>query len=501
MEGNSQVIKNAKLTGNIFSTNQNLEPGDIVLQLPPDVAGPGRGKQPVCLGCLHLAGKDKAGKDKELLPCSSCSWPVCSAECEKSELHEKECALLKSSNFKNKITNFEEATTDLDFVTPLRLLTKLSSDKKLKEKFAKIQANYSDVKQRNIEEYDPTSDERIIKVIKNDIKCGFDIKEIEEAIAIIEKLTIPLENGAQAIYQDLPNIAHSCSPNTYYNTLTSKGIVFRATAPIKSGTIVTYCKTDMAKCNLFRRRQLQKLFISCECDRCKDGSEFGTGFGSLQCKDCDGLVSSTDPRNGEAEWLCGGCKKTRTGKECIAILDDLHTKLEKLSESADDNKESVLSFEKLLSREGEWKQLPVNSQLFLDMRYRLMFIYQYHKDFYRTDDVCLKSKMDHCDEWFKLTESLFPGRSYSRVLIEFEKVNAAVGLMNWMQATWKPTAEVNLFIGEINKMGMDPVNMLKDEEEQSLNNMVKQTLMVAVESREAQKTRVLINQWADEDEV
>eukprot|EP00092_Neocalanus_flemingeri_P066580 GFUD01081132.1.p1 GENE.GFUD01081132.1~~GFUD01081132.1.p1 ORF type:complete len:127 (-),score=24.97 GFUD01081132.1:182-514(-) len=108
--------------------------------------------------------------------------------------------------------------------------------------------------------------------------------------------------------------------------------------------------------------------------------------------------------------------------------------------------------------------------------------------------------MDHCDEWFKLTESLFPGRSYSRAMIEFEKINAAVSLMIWMQATWKPTAEINLFIGEINKMGMEPVNMLKDEEDQSLNNMTKQTLMVAVESREAGKTRVLINQWADEDE-
>ena len=65
--------------------------------------------------------------------------------------------------------------------------------------------------------------------------------------------------------------------------------------------------------------------------------------------------------------------------------------------------------------------------------------------------------MVHCDEWFKVTGKLFPGRSYSRVFMEFENINASVGLMNWMKQNWKPTPEVNLFITEINKMGVEPV--------------------------------------------
>ena len=65
--------------------------------------------------------------------------------------------------------------------------------------------------------------------------------------------------------------------------------------------------------------------------------------------------------------------------------------------------------------------------------------------------------MDHCNEWVKVTRKLFPGWSYSRVLIEFERINASVGLMNWMKQNCEPTADVNSFISEIFKMGIEPV--------------------------------------------
>jgi len=496
MEGYCEFVKNAVLNKNVLSANQDLDPGNVVLQLPAIVAGPGRGKLPVCVGCLHLFDKDVV-----LSPCTSCSWPVCSVECENDETHKKECDLLKSSGVKCQIINFIEVTTALDFLTPLRLVTKLASDKKMKEKCNKIQGQYSDLKERNVEEYGPNSDSEIITFINKTIKSSYGIEEIQRAIMIIEKYAMPLDCGALGIYEDLPNISHSCSPNTYFNSKSSKEIVYRATKDIKNGETITYCKTDMTKCNLFRKRLLTKLCISCECDRCKDGTEYGTGFGSLQCQSCEGFILSADPRNIDAEWICGGCNKKTNGRECIDLLDALNVKLIKLSESADDNKETATSFDQLLSRrDGEWKNLPSNSQLFLDMRYRLIFIYQYHRDFYHNRDDFLKAKMNHCYEWLNLAGKLFPGRSYARVFIEFELVNAAVGLMNWMRQNFLPTDEVNLFIAQILKMGVEPVIMLVEEEDQSMNKALKQLLQVAVEAREVQKKRILINQWADDDE-
>ena len=98
--------------------------------------------------------------------------------------------------------------------------------------------------------------------------------------------------------------------------------------------------------NRFFTYHLQKTFFI----RCCDGSEFGTGFGCLQCNECDGLISSSNPRDEVADWSCGGCSKKRSGKECVAILDELNTKLVKLSKSADDNRDSISDFEKVQSR-------------------------------------------------------------------------------------------------------------------------------------------------------
>ena len=57
--------------------------------------------------------------------------------------------------------------------------------------------------------------------------------------------------------------------------------------------------------------------------------------------------------------------------------------------------------------------------------------------------------MNHCYEFLNLAGKLFTGRSYARVFIEFEPVNAAVGLMNWMRQNFLPTDEINLFIAQI----------------------------------------------------
>ena len=54
MEVKGETVKNAVLTKDFLVTDKELEAGDIVLQLPAVVCGPGRGKQPLCLGCLHL---------------------------------------------------------------------------------------------------------------------------------------------------------------------------------------------------------------------------------------------------------------------------------------------------------------------------------------------------------------------------------------------------------------------------------------------------------------
>ena len=119
----------------------------------------------------------------------------------------QECQLLKAAGEKCKIENFSEKTTALDFITPLRLLMK----------GLKTSGGFKST----------TYDENVVKFIKK-IKQDVDEKDIMGALVYSKKHSIPLEFGCQGIYDVLSNLRHCCSPNTYFNVLKSREILFRA---------------------------------------------------------------------------------------------------------------------------------------------------------------------------------------------------------------------------------------------------------------------------------
>ena len=76
--------------------------------------------------------------------------------------------------------------------------------------------------------------------------------------------------------------------------------------------------------------------------------------------------------------------------------------------------------------------------------------------------IIYQGKSDHCDEWLKLTQQIFPGRNYYKIWIDFEKINASVSLMNFMKQSGQPTEDVNQFIADINRMGFDPLDVRRN---------------------------------------
>ena len=67
--------------------------------------------------------------------------------------------------------------------------------------------------------------------------------------------------------------------------------------------------------------------------------------------------------------------------------------------------------------------------------------------------------MKLCEQWLSLADKIFPGRSYPKILIDYEKINSAVSVMNDMKMKGTATGEVNAFIAEINKMGEEPLDV------------------------------------------
>ena len=98
----------------------------------------------------------------------------------------------------------------------------------------------------------------------------------------------------------------------------------------------------------------------------------------------------------------------------------------------------------LLERAGQWSQVAETSQLISDIKYRLIYIFQYHRDFYHPEEdylqvgtlaadvvyryylwIYFQRKLKYCSDWLELSEKLYKGRNYQRLLIQYEWMNAA----------------------------------------------------------------------------
>ena len=113
-------------------------------------------------------------------------------------------------------------------------------------------------KKRNDEKFGSGSDKEIVQVILDTLKLGFSEAEIQSALGIFELYSATLDCGARSIHEDTPKIGHACNPNTYNNSLSNGGAIYRASRPIKTGEIITAVaspKDILEQCNLFRRRR------------------------------------------------------------------------------------------------------------------------------------------------------------------------------------------------------------------------------------------------------
>jgi len=454
--------------------------GTILVEVKDTVAGPGRKNPPVCINCLSSGGP----KGLQL----QAGWPSCSS-CDTPDLHtEEERKLFAKAGLSCSIQDLKAPTDQLDFLLPLRLLLKISKNPGLKEKLSKVEVKVDESKLRNSRVYGADSDAKIIETITKKLKVTTSSAEVEWAIAVVEQFSLVLDGsrGTVAVYLELAQLTHSCSPNTYHTCWSDRRLLVKAARPIKQGEPITICKVDNAKCNLFRRKLLADALVDCQCPRCLDGTELGTGFSSLLCKSCPGcFISSTDPRNPSADWKCSGCNKIAKGSDCAAKLESLENKLKEYSHPKD--------LEKVLLGEGDWGELPGGSGVFYDVRLKLISTYQYHQDFYFGEENFLKAKLAHIEECLGLRDKLCPGWGYPWVMMMYEKTNASVALLVCQKINGHPIAETNAFISQITAIPNEPVRMLIEEEDPSFLNAFRQSNQIAVEAREEQKTRRLIN--------
>ena len=284
-------VNRLEVVGGVAVTRSPVAAGDVLLHEVPLVTGPGRAGLPVCITCY-------ARVDGEYY-CTGCSWQCCGEDCELREEHREECQLFSERDIYAAWESVDQPTLSMDFMGPHRLLLAIKKNPELREMLGINVENDLRKKRFNIKYY-VGCEEVITRYITD--QCGltgFTEEEILTALGLFELYGLPLQNGAKALFPGLLRMKHSCTPNCYFSLAPDNSITVRASVNLRAGQTVTRSLVDVMKCNLFRRRDLEKeFFVDCDCERCQDGGELATDYSGLLSPQYNNLLFlPSDPRD------------------------------------------------------------------------------------------------------------------------------------------------------------------------------------------------------------
>jgi len=108
-------VSNIGSKGRGLVATRSIRARETILTESPALCGPSLMTSPVCPTCL-------APVRPPMLPCSTCSLPVCSPVCQQSPVHKLECRLLSENKVKVNITDCDTIAPIYSFIMPYRLL-------------------------------------------------------------------------------------------------------------------------------------------------------------------------------------------------------------------------------------------------------------------------------------------------------------------------------------------------------------------------------------------
>jgi len=267
----------------------------------------------------------------------------------------------------------------------------------------------------------------LMKYLKD--SCGlsaFSDQEILNALGLFEMFGVGLQNGARAIFPTLLSLQHKCCPNTYMTFLADGRLVVRASVQIKKGELVTRSLVEVMQCTQLRRIELDRSFlIDCQCSRCCDPTEMGTGLGGLCNPDFpDKVFLPSKPLEECGPWTCSDLPGVElSGAKCSAQLQLL---TRKCADGVGEAQGSTMAIEFILNSPGEWDILPKNGQVMLGLKQQL--VSSWGSD--GLDEQKLNTKISYCEELLSALSLVHPGRNYSSAMLHYEAASTALALLN-----------------------------------------------------------------------
>ncbi|XP_031638498.1 SET and MYND domain-containing protein DDB_G0273589 [Contarinia nasturtii] len=455
-------ISECEIIGRYMRSTRIIKAGEIILCEKPLVYGPKIISAPICLGCnkyvksqeiqinqISIPGnrgrnqKPKVKTERNFYKCSTCKWPMCNEECEKSKVHLAECQLMAEKKFQCSIDynaqdeNRKESAYCA--ILPLRcLLQKKNNDKE----FAKFYELEDHLKERIKTPIYSVLKSNLITFFKTILSLDeFDEMTILKTAAILDTnaFEVRLVNGnskIRAIYATTAMMSHDCVPNSYHSFDENMQIFIRAAIDIKKGDVISLSYCQPLQSTMQRRIYLRhsKCF-DCLCQRCRDPTECSTFIGSLVCHICrEAKLLPDDPLNDKSDWNCENCSFQVTATNFQFIQNRLQFAIENLP------KQSPYDFETFLEKYcyrpkhmTNGTQDDLNAEILLheqntfvlQIKYALTQLYGNVSGFLWDEigDTDLDRKISLCRELLEVAEILEPGKSVfrGRLLIDLQE--------------------------------------------------------------------------------
>ncbi|XP_054268253.1 SET domain-containing protein SmydA-8-like [Macrosteles quadrilineatus] len=407
-----EVATSSKL-GRHMVALRNITAGEVILKESPLVCGPKVLAFAQCLGChCKLTG---SSVDDEMLKsfyyCRKCNWPLCSPKCEKSPVHQAECAVLAKSKHKTVIKYQEEEQKVPAYcaIVPLRCF--LLPPEKLNELLSLesnlevlINTTLYNVFRINIVGYlhkalglTQYNEETILKVAAVLDTNSFEIRRDKGNIRI------------RGLYPKAAMMSHSCKPNTkHFFVGDDFTMVVMATTDIKKGEIInaTYTQTLWSTQERRQHLKISKCF-DCDCERCVDPTEFNTFISCILCSKCKGYMLCEDPLDPSSRWKCHKCSHLINTKQMAFGNEALKRELENTGKTIPILEALV---NKYLKDEGSVLH-PTNCHI-IQAKHALIQLYGVHLSELSSEQLDYAESI--CNDLLDLADKLDPGMTRFR---------------------------------------------------------------------------------------
>ncbi|XP_047535658.1 SET domain-containing protein SmydA-8-like [Vanessa atalanta] len=419
--------------GRHMVATRDIQQGEIILKEKPAVSGPKMSCTAHCLSCGVKLQPIQKDDQLDFYKCSSCNWPMCDVVCEKSEVHREECKAMSRRNYKCNIKyeTLEKTEAAYCVIAPMRVLLMKESNPR---QYKNIMSLESHLKDRINTPLYLVLKANLVTFVIQVLGLSFDEETILKVSSIFDTNSFDVRSPdgskrLRAIYVIASMMNHNCRPNTRHIYIGDDNILaLIATVPISKGELITATYTQSLYGTLDRRKHIKinKCF-DCECERCKDPTEFGTYLGNIYCSVCNssnidlvseknGMLVSTNPLDETAPWKCEKCGYCIQSRQMFWGNNALKQEINAL------NKSGPKVFEEFIDKYKA--TLHPTNHLVIQAKLALMQIYGNYKGYTLTElpDYLLTRKIDLCHDLLEVADKLEPGwtRFRGTILLELQ---------------------------------------------------------------------------------